>query len=50
MDKLELRIDYAAVGTSHAATIQFNTPAEEPYREAIRCVLDGITPPVVCSM
>jgi hypothetical protein len=37
-----LKIDYASVGSSYAATVQFHTLGEELYREAIRCMLDGI--------
>jgi hypothetical protein len=37
-----LKIDYASVGRSYAATVQFNTLGEELYRQAIGCILDGI--------
>jgi len=37
-----LKIEYASVGSSYAATVEFNTLGEELYRDAIRCILDSI--------
>jgi hypothetical protein len=38
----QLRIYFAAVGTSYSATMNFATVGEELYREAIDLVLSGI--------
>jgi hypothetical protein len=40
----QLKIFFAAVGTSYAATIKFNTVEERLYREAIDIMLAGIDP------
>ena len=39
-----LKIHYASVGSAYAATVQFNTLGEGLYREAVRCMLDGVNP------
>jgi len=40
----QLKIYFAAVGTSYSATIKFDTVGEELYREAIDLLLAGIDP------
>lgn len=38
----ELKIDFAATGTSYSATMRFNTVEEALFHEAIDLILDGI--------
>jgi len=40
----QLKIYFAAVGTSYSVTINFDTVGEEVYREAIDLILAGIDP------
>jgi hypothetical protein len=37
-----LKIDYAAGGTAHSCTIEFNTISDKPYIEAVRLILQGV--------
>ena len=37
-----LRIDYAAGGTAHSCTIEFNTVSDQPYHEAVHLILQGV--------